>query len=261
MGNGWKTTYVFQSCDVWNVAQHSRHSAAIFQKCFRNGDCFMLFHVVSVVPKFEDRPKGHAPRVSPKHCLLAPGTPNASSGSCKAGGVEGNLCAVIGWAWDMEYSKYSMSCMWVVLHKITQDPSQFLSAIQECVCIYMYTLYIYIYIFPVLNSYILCARYTYIYIYIQYTCCMWILPVSTSIYQPCPMNSPDISITGRSHGLKRWSQETQLQQLREEAKVPYGRWFCSWRSLKLIEGYWTILRCHVQMPNNYSATSWRFELF
>ena len=98
MGNGWKTTYVFQSCDVWNVAQHSRHSAAIFQKCFRNGDCFMLFHVVSVVPKFEDRPKGHAPRVSPKHCLLAPGTPNASSGSCKAGGVEGNLCAVIGWA-------------------------------------------------------------------------------------------------------------------------------------------------------------------
>ena len=63
MGNGWKTTYVFQSCDVWNVAQHSRHSAAIFQKCFRNGDCFMLFHVVSVVPKFEDRPKGHAPRV------------------------------------------------------------------------------------------------------------------------------------------------------------------------------------------------------
>ena len=133
---------VFHSCDVWNVANVAQHSFGCnISEMFR----MWLFHVVSCcfcgskVWGQAKRPCSN--KSSPKHCLLAPGTPNASSGSCKAGGVEGNLCALVGWAWDMEYSKYSMSCMWVVLHKITQDPSQFLCAIQECVCIYIVHIY------------------------------------------------------------------------------------------------------------------------
>ena len=146
----------------------------------------------------------------------------------------------------MEYSKYSMSCMWVVLHKITQDPSQFLSAIQECVCIYMYTLYIYI--FPVLNSYILCARYTYIYTYSTHVACEYcqFLPAFTSHVPWIPLISPSPDgHTGWNDDLRRLNSSSCARRLRcptVDGFAAGDRW--SW--LKDIERYWDVMfKCQI----------------